>query len=446
LRACVEAKGPRVCVFEVGGQIWTTKDLKITSPYLTIAGQTAPHPGIVIRGAPLVIEASDVVVRHLRFRVGDDPRDPCCAKNKCSAAVAPSCTSDPGSRDGVRVASNSKAISNVIIDHVSISWALDEGLSIVPEKADISNLTFSNSIISYGLDLSIHPEAPIETDLGHSKGVLVNGARAVSNFSFIRNMMVNNADRNIRIATPISMEFVNNLVYNWGRGRGAGRTMELTNKRKALHLIDLVNNLYIPGPETFCPGNFYRPELCTENGGDGLDTSDDRLEMHFMIRVGSGAASGLVSQSRYFLSGNIGPTRPNLSMDEWSVADRSFFLAKSSVLIFPTNRAASAVATSRTFVPDSAVDLPHLLIAGTGATPWDRDVVDQQSVDDLMNGKGKIINCVAPNGTARCEKNAGGWPQYPSSKRALLIPANPHADADGDGYTNLENWLDALGG
>jgi hypothetical protein len=417
----------------------------VTSPYLTIAGQTAPYPGIVIRGAPLVIEASDVIVRHIRFRVGDDPRDPCCAKNKCSAAVAPLCTSDPGSRDGLRVASNSRAISNVLIDHVSISWALDEGLSIVPNKGDISNVTFSNSIISYGLDLSIHPEAPIATDPGHSKGVLVNGARALSNFSFIRNMMVNNADRNIRIATPVSMEFINNLVYNWGRGRGAGRTIELTNKGKVLHLIDLVNNLYIPGPETFCPGNLYRPELCAENGGDGLDSNDERLRMHFMLRVGSGISSGLVTQSRYFLSGNIGPTRPNLLMDEWAVADRSFFVPKTSTLLFPSNRATSSVASSQTVVPAGAVDLPHMLVADSGATPWDRDVVDRQSVDDVMNGKGRIINCVAPDGTARCEKNAGGWPHYPATKRALPIPANPHADDDGDGYTNLENWLDALG-
>ena len=76
LKACIDATGPRTCVFEVSGVIRLTEDMTIRNGKLTIAGQTAPSPGIMIRGGALKVHASDILIQHLRFRIGDDPVGP----------------------------------------------------------------------------------------------------------------------------------------------------------------------------------------------------------------------------------------------------------------------------------------------------------------------------------------------------------------------------------
>lgn len=439
LRACIEAKGPRTCIFEVGGLIWANKELKVSNPFLTIAGQTAPSPGIVIKGSGMSIEASDVLLQHIRFRIGDDPRADCCKTSSCSAVVALTCTADPGSRDGVRIYSSKGALQNIMVDHVSIAWALDEGFSISPDKGVVSNVTFSNSIISSGLDLSIHPEASIPSDPGHSKGVLINGASRVQNLSFVKNLLAHNADRNIRISTPIRMEYINNIVYDWGRGRGVGRTIELSNSVSAVHEIDLIGNAYLPGLDTFCPSTENRPDLCFEGGQDGIDTEAERAKLHAIFRVGGGLANGLSLNSRYFLSDNLGPTRLNSSGDQWLIADKSFF--SGGLLLFPLNKALSQVASSNMVDIMSTTAAYNSVLNESGARPAARDSVDTATINDVSTQTGRIINCVSNDGTARCAKNAGGWPNYPTVMRALTVPANPDGDDDGDGYTNLEEFL-----
>jgi hypothetical protein len=78
-----------------------------------------------------------------------------------------------------------------------------------------------------------------------------------------------------------------------------------------------------------------------------------------------------------------------------------------------------------------------------GARPADRDTVDTRVVNDVRNGTGRIINCVAANGTERCKLNAGGWPNMPNNRRALTLPANPDS-VTASGYTNLELWLQRM--
>ncbi|HEU4530665.1 MAG TPA: hypothetical protein VFR59_05735, partial [Steroidobacteraceae bacterium] len=78
-----------------------------------------------------------------------------------------------------------------------------------------------------------------------------------------------------------------------------------------------------------------------------------------------------------------------------------------------------------------------------GARPIDRDSVDQRIVQSVRSRTGRIINCVSPNGTTRCAKNAGGWPTLPVNRRTLTLPADPNA-VDASGYTNLEVWLHAM--
>jgi hypothetical protein len=127
LRKCVAARGPRICVFEVSGTIRLTGDLHVRNPNLTIGGQTAPSPGINLRGAALNINTSDVLVQHIRIRVGDD-------------AVGPAFSN----RDALKVESVTP-IRNIVVDHCSFAWALDE---TVTTWENWDNFTFTNNIIA----------------------------------------------------------------------------------------------------------------------------------------------------------------------------------------------------------------------------------------------------------------------------------------------------------
>src|SRR6187402_3739356 len=110
LKACIDATVPRTCVFEVSGTIRITSDLIIRNNQIRIAGQTAPSPGIMIRGAAILITASDVLIQHIRVRTGDDPNGP-----------------NPDNRDSLKITGTStKTVRNVVIDHCSFSWSIDE--------------------------------------------------------------------------------------------------------------------------------------------------------------------------------------------------------------------------------------------------------------------------------------------------------------------------------
>jgi hypothetical protein len=416
----------------VGGVIWSQLPIKITKPYLSIWGETAPEPGIIIRGSGISIEASHILLRHLKIRPGDDPRSVCCKAGTCTPDVQQSCTSDPGSRDGTNIWATNNGIENVVEDHLSIEWALDEGLSIAPDSYEVRNVTISNSIIASGLDLSIHPEASSSTDPGHSKGTLINGRKSVQGLSYIRNVLAHNADRNIRISVPVRMEYINNVVYNWARGKGVGRTIEAHNSSSNTQFIDLIGNTYIPGPDTFCPETMNRPDLCNPLP-NRTDTPEARKKMHYIIRPGNGGTSANSPNSRYFFANNLGPTSAG---DDWDIADNGFFKSSARAeLLYPQNRASAPVAES------GLVIFAGDPLKTSGARTFEsRDSVDAKIIEDIKTGTGRIINCVADDGTSRCVLNAGGWPISGVSHRPLNIPANPMGDDDGDGYTNLENW------
>jgi hypothetical protein len=119
--AC-QARGPRIVVFRVGGVLQLTRSLEVREPFLTLAGQTAPGDGICLRGAGLSIRTHDVIIRGLRLRVGDDPGGP-----------------DPENRDGIEIAHNKPGeVYNIVVDHCSVSWAIDENVSTWYECRDIT--------------------------------------------------------------------------------------------------------------------------------------------------------------------------------------------------------------------------------------------------------------------------------------------------------------------
>lgn len=208
LRYAIKQKHPRTIVFTVSGVITLAGELKITRGDITIAGQSSPG-GIVIVGAPVIVSsAENVVIRYMRFRLGTF-----------------------GYAEDSLTVRNS---NNVIIDHCSLSWSVDETASFYNNR----NFTLQNSIVSYSLNHSIHPKGD------HGYGGIWGGANA----SFINNIIANHASRTPRLnghrlksPYPQNEEFVeliNNIIFNWGHNNIYGSE----NGR-----FNLINNYFKPG-------------------------------------------------------------------------------------------------------------------------------------------------------------------------------------------------------
>lgn len=360
LRAALSASGPRTVIFEVSGTIVLASDLSVSQPYLTVAGQTAPSPGITLRGAGLIITGHDVLVQHVRIRVGDDPGGP-----------------DPGVRDGFRMY---QSAYNVVLDHVSISWGVDEngGTSTVGSRHD---LTITNSIISEGLNRAGHPETE------HSKGVLIG--QGTMNMWLSGNLFAHNVDRNPYIKGNTAVAFVNNVVYNHGK-RYAVQAAE--GEYGALR-ASVVGNVFIPGVNT--------------EGGGSLP-----IQAH----------STMTAASKLYVADNARGSAPAPS-DPWSLAENE---AGSGII------ASSPPIWIAGFLPQPSAVVQAAVLANAGARPGDRDAVDARIVSEVLTRTGSIIDSPSER---------GGWPTLATNVRALTLPANPNGDDDGDGYTNVEEWL-----
>ncbi|MBI4205204.1 MAG: heparinase II/III family protein [Betaproteobacteria bacterium] len=190
LKACTDASGPRVCVFEVSGTIYTTSDLVIRNPYITIAGQTAPSPGILIRGAGMLINTHDILIQHIRVRPGD-------------ATTGPA----PINRDAFKIEAYLADTYNVVIDHVSGSWSTDELISVWGSSSGkIYDVTIRNSIFSEALNNSISPDGP------HPAGPII-GYRA-SRIMLANSLMAFNGWRNPLVRDDSTdVMIINNMLY-----------------------------------------------------------------------------------------------------------------------------------------------------------------------------------------------------------------------------------------
>lgn len=217
LRACIDAQGPRTCVFRVAGLIrFTARPPTIRNPFLTIAGQTAPGGGITLAHAggaegltPLVIKRThDVIVRHLRIRPD-------------RAGI------NRGGQDAVTIEDS----RNVIVDHVSASWALDENVN---GQGANDRVTVSWSIFAEGIPR-------------HDKcALLASDPAGPQRFSFVGNLCAHNGDRNPDINFPPGscVEVVNNLFYN------AGSQFAEVWESQGGTPVSLVGNLFRAGPDT----------------------------------------------------------------------------------------------------------------------------------------------------------------------------------------------------
>lgn len=241
LREAVEATGARTVVFETDGVIHLESPLRIANDSITIAGQSAPGDGICLTDYALTVDASEVIVRYIRCRLGD-------AVERDSDGLG-------GGRYGQK---------NVILDHLSVSWSIDECLSIYKTE----NLTVQWCLIANSLSQSKHTKG------SHGFGGIWGGLNA----TFHHNLLASHSSRNPRFSSvegTKNVDYRNNVVYNWGYKAAYGGGREGN--------INFVDNCYLPGPATSNPREF-------------LAVSDD-------------------GTSRYYVSGNFVEGQSDITAD-----------------------------------------------------------------------------------------------------------------------------------
>ena len=221
LRWAIEQKGARTIVFDISGTIELKDRLDIKNPYVTIAGQTAPGDGICLKGETLLIGTHDVIVRYIRCRLGD-------AKHGI------------GSLQGKDAISISEG-KDIIVDHCSGSWSLDEVLSSSTSKPTLTNVTVQWCFITEGLNPSKHGYGSLIRGTGGAKYSYIHNLYA---HNLGRNPRPGNYDRNPHTSDPkgLLLDFRNNVIYNWGGGY-AGYNSD----SESVTRLNYVGNYLIPG-------------------------------------------------------------------------------------------------------------------------------------------------------------------------------------------------------
>ena len=366
LRAAVVTKGPRTVLFRVAGNIALKEPLRLAEPYLTIAGQTAPGEGVCLTDSYIAIQAHDVVLRYLRVRPGDVLK--------------------------VELDCISSRAADVIIDHCSTSWGIDETIST---NGDSRNVTVQWCLLTESLGNSVHHKG------NHGYGSLISGPGEIS---YHHNVYAYHRSRNPRPG-DVTLDFRNNLIFGWG-------------DRAGYNSDDRTRMNYV--------GNYLWPL-----------TYSKRPESAF--NPGSLA-------SRLFLEGNVHHDDAASTRDNWRLIHPPEGADAGQSQVMRVNHA-FATATVTTEPAEQALE--HVLQMGGASLPA-RDAVDQRVIAQIRAGQGKPIDSQAEVGgwpqLAQAEppsdSDLDGMPDAWERKFGL-DPANARdnvADLDHDGYTNLEEY------
>lgn len=397
----------RTVVFRVSGTIHLNSKLSIRAN-TTIAGQTAPGYGICIADYPVSISGDNVIVRYMRFRLGDR------YQKKVDA------NGNPVDGSGGDDTFGALAPNNIIVDHVSASWSTDEVLTIY--RGD--NLTIQWCMMSEPLNYSYHFETGDTDYEQHGYGGIWGAKRG----SMHHNLFAHCRNRNPRFAgistynpKAIGVEnvdFRNNVIYNWGintvyGGEGGN--------------YNIVNNYYKYGPNT---GNGVKYRICNPS------------------------SSATVPVGKWYVNGNYVDGSPANTTDNWAGVSAADPAAAKAVTPFDLGYAVNT---------EAAVDAFESVLQGAGCSLPNRDTLDQRVVNNVRNRTGRIIDVQGgyPHGTPY-DQTVGAWPVLAS------LPAPADSDHDGmpdsyetahglnpddaadrngygaNGYTNLENYLNGL--
>lgn len=421
-REACESAGPRIVLFNVAGIIQLHDRIRIRAPYLTIAGNTAPGDGICIAGNTVELETHDVIIRHMRFRRGQ---------------------TDAGDRND---SIGGNPIGNIMIDHVSASWGLDENMSMYrhmyspigggpDQKLPTVNITIQNSIFSEALNI-----------YHHAFGSTIGGL----NSTFINNLWACNTGRNPSVGMYGDFTFANNVVFNYRH-----RTVDGGDHRS---FFNIINNYFKPGPGTPHKPIAYRL----------LKPESERSKTVFD------------NFGKAYVSGNFVEGYPEVNADNWKGGVQPDSRAPIEEVL-PKIRADEPFPHAELRVV-TAQEAYELVLQTAGATLPVRDAVDLRVIHSVRTGRvaetsvahtslelaakvgyaQKYIDEIAEAvkvGFITDPNEVGGYPEYRgtayrdsdqdglpddweiSNKLDPRDKSDAGLDSDGDGYTNVEEFI-----
>lgn len=406
LRAAVDAEGPRTVVFRVSGTIDLKSDLRIKNPYITIGGQTAPGDGICIKRYPLMIDADEVIIRYIRVRFGDE-------SGQDSDAIS------------------ARYVKNLILDHVSASWSVDETMSIY----HCENITVQWCIIAESMFSSNHVKS------NHGFGGIWG-----SNYStYHHNLIVHHSSRNPRFASGCgNTDYRNNVLFNWGyQSSYGGEKAQKGNSKFNFSRVNMVANYYKAGPAT-APGEV-----------------SNRI-------VAPSTRDGANDYGKWYVSGNVVEGNTAVSEDNWNggvqLKDADQF-----VKLIKLEEPWPAMPIKQQTVKKAYTSV----LEKAGATLPKRDPIDIRIIKETREGfatyegdsykqNKSVVDKSKKSGIIDSQRDVGGWPELKS------VPAPVDTDHDGmpdewesknalnpnnavdrnkvgeDGYTMLERYLNSI--
>jgi pectin methylesterase-like acyl-CoA thioesterase/pectate lyase len=366
------ATGPRTIVFDVAGTINLQTRLNINKSFLTIAGQTAPGDGVTVAGHSAVVSGNNVVIRYLRFRMGD---------LNCPAVQDDALWVDK--------------TSDVIIDHVSASWSVDETLSVT----ESNRVSVQWSFITESMKNSCHEKG------AHGYGSLIR--YGTGQVTYHHNLYAHHDSRNPRVGDQIGLDFVNNVIYDWG-----GESTYSGPDSEGGPRVNYVGNYLVAGPMT----------------------ASSKLRA-----FSGGGAATTIYQSNNLLDGDKDGVRDGVD-NGWSMFINAY-----------TKREPARFEFAQVNTHDAAT--AYELVLKTAGNSLRRDPVDERVAGEVRSETGRHINSqnevggypVLNPGAALNDADNDGIPDQWESSHGL----NPTDAADGrataaGGYTNLELYLNDL--